>query len=135
MYNSEAEFRKALCNKLEQAAWFTQKIEAEGMNVGIPDLFVGKNWVQIFMELKLEKKPAPKPGQDLLVHWRPGQQAWAMKYYKRVRKSVWTVIQYINCIALVRNGSSMYQGGKVPYTHVQWFNDIADLIEFMEDLQ
>ena len=135
MFKSEAEFRRSLCSALDKNGWFTQKIEAEGMNVGIPDMYVGKNWLQMFFELKLEKTPAPKPGQDLLVHWRPGQQAWAIKYYKRVRKCVWTVIQYNNAIGLVRNGSSLYKDNIVPYTHVQWFRSIQDLIDSMEALQ
>lgn len=128
MYKDEAAFRKALCGKLAQYGWFTQKIESEGMNSGIPDLFIGKDYIQNFLELKLEKTDAPVYPADIKVHWRPGQQAWANKYYRSVKKCVLTVIQYNNLLAVVPTGRTIFKGNTVPFDTVIWYTGIQEFV-------
>ena len=128
MYSNEAEFRKALCKALEAEGFFTQKLEVEGMNVGVPDLFIGKSYIQEFFELKLEKCFAPKRGKPVKVHWRPGQQAWAYKYYKSVKKPVFTVIQYIDRLAVLTSFGVIYKDGIVDWSMLRWYNGIPDFV-------
>jgi hypothetical protein len=135
MYSSEAELRKALCKELESKGFFTQKLEVEGMNVGVPDLFIGRDYIQEFIELKLEKTPAPKKGKPVKVHWRPGQQAWAYRYYKSVHKPVFTVIQYSDRLAVLTSFGTVYKDGIVDWSLFRWFSGIKDFVsELTKDI-
>lgn len=129
MYSSEAELRKALCKELESNGFFTQKLEVEGMNVGVPDLFIGKCYIQEFIELKLEKCSAPKRGKPVKVHWRPGQQAWAYKYYKCINKPVYTVIQYDDKVAVLNTYGIVYKDNIVDWSLFRWYNSIKDFVK------
>lgn len=131
MFNSEAEFRTALCKALAAKGFFTQKLEVEGMNVGVPDLFVGKCYIQEFFELKLEKTPAPKKGKPVTVHWRPGQQAWAYKYFKRVNKPVFTIIQYNDRLAVLAQFDAIYKDNIVDWCMFRWYTDINDFVSYL----
>ena len=135
MLSNEAALRKALCTKLERFRWFTQKLEAEGMNAGIPDLIIGRNYVQMFVELKLEKTAAPSFDKGITVHWRPGQQAWAVKYYKSVRKCVWNLIQYNDRLALVYTGASVYKDNKVPASDIKWFKNLDSFCDWVTGVE
>lgn len=128
MFNSEAEFRTALCKALDAVGFFTQKLEVEGMNVGVPDLFVGKCYIQEFFELKLEKTPAPKKGKPVTVHWRPGQQAWAYKYYKRINKPVYTLVQYNDRLAVLEQLGTIYKDNIVDWSLFRWYTGINDFV-------
>lgn len=131
MFNSEAELRTALCKALNGKGFFTQKLEVEGMNVGVPDLFVGKYFIQEFFELKLEKTPAPKKGKPVTVHWRPGQQAWAYKYFKRVNKPVFTLIQYSDRLAVLALFGTIYEDNIVDWGSFRWYKDIDDFVSHL----
>lgn len=131
MFNSEAEFRTALCKALDKKGFFTQKLEVEGMNVGVPDLFAGKNFVQEFFELKLEKTPAPKKGRPVKVHWRPGQQAWAYKYFKRINKTVFTIIQYNDRLAVLAPFGTIYKDSMVDWHLFRWYTDINAFVSHL----
>lgn len=133
MFNSETEFRTALCKALDAKGFFTQKLEVEGMNVGVPDLFVGKNYIQEFFELKLEKTPAPKKGKSVTVHWRPGQQAWAYKYFKRVNKPVFTIVQYNDSLAVLSLFGTIYKDNVVDRDSFAWYTDINDFVSQLAD--
>lgn len=133
MFNSEAEFRTALCKALDARRFFTQKLEVEGMNVGVPDLFVGKHFIQEFFELKLEKTPAPKKGKPVTVHWRPGQQAWAYKYFKRINKPVFTVVQYEDRLAVLPLFGTIYKDNIVDWCLFRWYDNIADFVSHLAD--
>lgn len=128
MFNSEAEFRTALCKALDAKGFFTQKLEVEGMNVGVPDLLVGKHYIQEFFELKLEKTPAPKKGKPVTVHWRPGQQAWAYKYFKRINKPVFTIIQYNDRLAVLAQLGLIFKDNIVDWCLFSWYTDINDFV-------
>lgn len=128
MFNSEAEFRTALCKALAAKGFFTQKLEVEGMNVGVPDLFVGKHFIQEFFELKLEKTPAPKKGKPVTVHWRPGQQAWAYKYFKCINKPVFTIIQYNDKLAVLAQFGVIYKDNIVDWCLFRWYTGINDFV-------
>lgn len=135
MFNSEAEFRTALCKALDAKGFFTQKLEVEGMNVGVPDLFVGKCFIQEFFELKLEKAPAPKKGKPVTVHWRPGQQAWAYKYFKRIYKPVFTIIQYSDRLAVLAQFGVIYKDNIVDWGSFRWYSGINDFVsQLVEDI-
>ncbi len=131
MFNSEAEFRTALCKALDAKGFFTQKLEVEGMNVGVPDLFVGKHYIQEFFELKLEKAPAPKKGNPVKVHWRPGQQAWAYKYFKRINKPVYTLIQYEDRLAVLALFGTIYKDNIVDWCSFRWYAGINDFVSHL----
>lgn len=133
MFNSEAEFRTALCKALDTKGFFTQKLEVEGMNVGVPDLFVGKCYIQEFFELKLEKTPAPKKGRPVTVHWRPGQQAWAYKYFKRVKKPVFTLIQYEDRLAVLALFGTIYKDNIVDWCSFRWYAGINDFVSHLAE--
>lgn len=133
MFNSEAEFRMALCKALDAKGFFTQKLEVEGMNVGVPDLFVGKHYIQEFFELKLEKTPAPKKGKPVTVHWRPGQQAWAYKYFKRINKPMFTIIQYNDSLAVLPLFGIIYKDNIVDWGLFRWYTGINDFVSHIAE--
>ena len=113
MYKSENELRKAIEQVFADCGWFTQKIESSGMNTGIPDLFINKNGLSVWLELKLEKCKGPKQGASIKVDWRPGQQAWHKLYFlSNPIVPVLTVIQYLDCIIIVK-GTKIYEGRTV----------------------
>lgn len=131
MFNNETELRTALCKALDAKGFFTQKLEVEGMNVGVPDLFVGKHFIQEFFELKLEKTPAPKKGKPVTVHWRPGQQAWAYKYFKRINKPVFTLIQYNDSLAALALFGTIYKDNIVDWDSFRWYTGINDFVSHL----
>lgn len=87
---SEQAFSKALMRVFESAI----RIESGTTSVGIPDVYYWNTW----LELKNEKHLCRFPYK---VHWRPGQQAFAMHHLMYTGVPTFTVIRFSDCIALV----------------------------------
>lgn len=133
-FRRESDFRKTLCSVLEQASWFTQKIEAEGMNVGIPDMFICKGDYTFFLELKNENKSHIHYALDKVkVHWRPGQQAWAKRYFNATSIPVYTVIAYLNGYAIIPTGREVFYGNIVPISNITILGCIQDVVDYFNE--
>ena len=78
LYKSEGTFRLALKKFLEAHGWQVQIIEVGIINAGVPDLYVCKNGIEHWIELKNSRA-------SFADHWwidfRPGQQAWLRRNY------------------------------------------------------
>ena len=80
MYKNEAVFRGALVTVLRNKGWEVQPIEVGGINCGVPDLYMIKNGVEIWAELKNMYQCAKNL---LTIDFRKGQQAWLYRHAKQ----------------------------------------------------
>jgi hypothetical protein len=69
----EKKFSRALCPKLRELGWWVQPIESGETGLGIPDLYMAKNHVALWMELKAVHVNWPT---IMRLPFRPGQYAW-----------------------------------------------------------
>lgn len=133
--SDENKFRTTLCNKLKSAGIFTQKIEARDMGRGIPDmLMVNKEGLKL-IELKDEDCKLDLKADHVIVHWRPGQQAWAHELYisSKQKECVTTIIQYTNCYVLI-NMTKYFEYDAV-YSHEYLrFDTIKELLNYLDYL-
>lgn len=90
MYKSEALFSKALSASLKKRGIDVTRIETGLTSQGVPDMFIQGFGGDLWIELKNEPKITMTTlGQimigksNALVHWRPGQQAWALNYFDK----------------------------------------------------
>jgi hypothetical protein len=70
---AEKKFSRFLVEKLRIAGWWVQPIESSETAVGIPDLYLCKDGVSLWMELKALDKPWPNKQR---LPFRPGQYGW-----------------------------------------------------------
>lgn len=99
-YKNEADFRTKLCKELNKVKVFTQKLESEGMNSGIPDMIACRNHRVQPIELKYIKCDHTK-FKDIKVDWRPGQQAWAFNFHSEMLYPVITIVAFEDGYAVI----------------------------------
>lgn len=76
-YRNEAEFSKAVCGTLRKAGWFVQRIESGETGKGIPDIYaITPQGQAVWLELKRDHSEIGRVPYPVMIHWRPGQQAW-----------------------------------------------------------
>jgi len=73
---------------LLKKGYFFQRFEQEG----IPDLYIAKNGLVIWIELKVINKEC----NILKPDWRPGQLAWIYEHQKKGGDIIWLCLWYIN---------------------------------------
>jgi hypothetical protein len=83
MYSSEAKFSSALLTALKAKAkrLLIQRIESGETARGIPDLYLRNNVREYWLELK-NIKYGSVYDEKWKIPWRPGQKAWASRYYR-----------------------------------------------------
>ena len=75
-YRNEAAFSKAVCAHLRKQNWFVQRIETGSTGRGVPDIYaINPARQAMWLELK-RVHIAIKGRHQIVVPWRPGQQAW-----------------------------------------------------------
>ena len=131
MYKSESQFKRDLITNLEKKGWFCQKIESEGTGVGIPDLYITKDECSAWLELKNE--PANYNKGKIEVHWRPGQQAWAIHFAKKSIIPTATIIAFKNGIAAIRTGLELFQDNIVPAKNVCFYKNVQEFIDKLRE--
>jgi hypothetical protein len=99
MYKNEAAFSKAFCARLRRLGLVVTRIESGGTKRGIPDI----HWAGYGQEGWIELKNLHKTYRysDIQVSWRPGQQGWALEYYKHKKQPSLTIASCNNCILVV----------------------------------
>ena len=104
MYNTEAEFSKALCDKMRRDGRIDYtRIESHGTANGIPDLYVMAGFNQYWVELKNSKSASVNSLKTTIkVPWRPGQQAWFEQYRRHniCRYGV-TLMSAADCVFII----------------------------------
>lgn len=84
LFKNEREFSNKLIQQAKNYGFDVTRIESHGTSVGIPDMFIqgfGKDW---FVELKCDSSVSIYD-ERVKVKWRPGQQAWALRYFNAHR--------------------------------------------------
>jgi hypothetical protein len=95
MYKTEAEFSRALCDKLSRVGLFHQRIESGLTGRGVPDLYVVGARRELWIELK--NVTALRESDDLIIPWRAGQQAWMLRYHAATSRAVVTIVATRDC--------------------------------------
>lgn len=92
MYKSEAAFSRALVLNLKRHKHLlVQRIESGETGRGIPDLYLHTKRREVWMELK--NKPYDSVYDNTWkIPWRPGQQAWMLRYKRITGKLCITVV-------------------------------------------
>jgi hypothetical protein len=130
MYRNERAFSKALCTKLTEHGIFYQRIESGGTSAGIPDLYVRSLNVNRWLELKCIPT-ASINDESIIVPWRPGQKAWALKYLKASWEYVLTLCAVKDGFILIRMDTIILnKRGNI----IEGFIACPDLNALMEDL-
>jgi hypothetical protein len=100
VYRNEAAFSTALCAMLKRHYTIKiQRVESPITGVGIPDLYTRWPKQELWLELKRERGSAYEP--TVTVHWRKGQQAWALEYYKVAQQCVLTLAAFDDGILII----------------------------------
>lgn len=100
------------------------RIESHGTGVGIPDLFVqGFGW-DCWIELKCDMKQSIDQVM-FKVPWRPGQQAWMMRYFTAHNKNKCciTIMKVKGGMMLIAN-ARVFNNQEV-YTYPRCMGDTA----------
>ena len=95
MYKSEAAFGRALGAALKRRGAVVTRIETGLTSQGVPDMFVqfnGDLWLELKNEPDIDHSDLSKMLMHntytaATIHWRPGQQAWALNYYNKHNKN------------------------------------------------
>jgi hypothetical protein len=131
---TERDFVKSFCGKLKDKGFDITKIESPGTAPGIPDTFIQGNGFDWFVEFKRINKDLSEVG---IAHipWRPGQQAWAIRYLKAHKgsKCCCTIARYNNCIILIRH-TKIFDNNSVGYNDYYRFEPnerVETILSFM----
>lgn len=106
-YKNEAAFSRALSDALRKQGAIVTRIETGMTSQGVPDMFVQFADDDIWLELKNMPSLVMADILDkgfVKVQWRPGQQAWAMNYYRKHdrKKCTLTVVAGANHFFVIR---------------------------------
>jgi len=109
MKENEAALSRSLSAKFKTAGFDVIRIESHGTGNGIPDMFVQGYGIDMWIELKNDKvqeRPAQcdyKHAAPLYVSWRPGQVAWALRYYHshKFNKCTLTIVSLVDCYVII----------------------------------
>ena len=132
-YKSEAMFSRAFCRGLTERNIFYQRIESGETGRGIPDVYIRLKQREVWVELKNDYRISL---HDPLfqIKWRPGQQAWHLKY----KKAAGTHFCY-TCVAL-KDGFILipmrkrYLKNIVQSSDVWKFEKLADIFALIEGI-
>lgn len=83
---NEKQFGHSIIRELNNLGLDCTRIESHGTSVGIPDLFVQGYGYDMWIELKCDMKQSIEQAK-FKVPWRPGQQAWMMRYFNAHNKN------------------------------------------------
>lgn len=112
-FKNESSFKKYILDKLKQDGWFCQNLESRQTGVGIPDTFILKSIFHTYIEFKYDKTTMSEVDS---VAWRPGQKAWAFRYYNASTYVgmfgtshfvTWTVVGCTDGILLIKMAPSI----------------------------
>jgi hypothetical protein len=90
-YRNEQRFSQALLPVLNKRFKLVQRIESGETGRGIPDIYCRCKETEVWIELKNDYLQSIY-GHASLIHWRPGQQAWHLNYYRSSKQSVLTIV-------------------------------------------
>ena len=133
MYRSEAAFSRALRAAIKKDGMNVTAIETGSTSQGVPDLYItGCKTGDCWLELKNTYEDLTGV-EKFKVAWRPGQQAWHMRYFKAMRhKCVWTAVAHKKGIALIRMVMH-YKDNIVTYNQVPFrFKTVSQLSYFIK---
>ena len=131
MYKNEREFSQKFCSALKKRKMHPVQIETGLTQQGVPDLFVMAHGDDVWIELKNIWEYAPH-----VIPWRPGQQAWHLKYYKHhnKKKCVYTVCAMKQGYVVIKM-TKMFVDNIVHPEDVISFNSIDEVIDYVTSLQ
>ena len=89
---SEAAFAAVVMRLIPDAI----RIESGTTTVGIPDIYYWNTWI----ELKNIKRVLSSNG-NVVVPWRPGQQAFALKHFQCTGRHTYTMVRMSDCVLLI----------------------------------
>jgi len=97
---SEQQFSKSLLGALKRAGINCYRIESGETAVGIPDIYCIT--LDCWLELKNDRYHN-KNVKYIDVHWRPGQQAFAVQYFEahKHKKCTFTIVRLADSIAVI----------------------------------
>lgn len=95
----EADFSRSLSGRLAKEHIMVTRIESHGTGNGIPDMFVCGRGLDTWLELKADDKYSITD-KVIKVDWRPGQQAWALEYFRKHTTK--------NCLTLVKVSDGIF---------------------------
>lgn len=96
---SEQQFSKSLLAAFKRSNIECYRIESGETAVGIPDIYCMT--LDCWLELKNDKLHTRN--QTLEVHWRPGQQSFALQYLRahNNKRCTFTIVRLTDCIAVI----------------------------------
>lgn len=113
---TEKELYQWLKERMNKCSIDTVRIESNATSVGIPDVFAQGRGDDLWVELKVDLIPMEQAlRQGVKIAWRPGQKAWALRYYNshyrlnvdadgvyRMYKCAWVAVLLADSIGLIR---------------------------------
>lgn len=124
-YCNEAAFSKAVCAHLRKQNWFVQRIETGSTGRGVPDIYaISPDRQAMWLELKRVHINA-KGRHQIVVPWRPGQQAWLHQVTK-MGQTAMTLIACNDCIVMARHWH-LYKNDILPLSQCQKIPSISAL--------
>jgi hypothetical protein len=93
MYSSESAFSSALLTAINAKAkrLLIQRIESGETARGIPDVYIRNKTREYWIELKNVKRLSVN-NTCWQIPWRPGQKAWASRYYRCAGLCSFTIV-------------------------------------------
>jgi hypothetical protein len=113
-YRNEAHFVRALLPILNANSSVVQRIESGTTGRGIPDIYCRFKRTEVWIEAKNSHRYSIYDTQ-FMVKWRPGQQAWHLRYYKECKRPVLTIQAMADGFILVPLRKH-YKGNMVPFS-------------------
>lgn len=148
MYRSEAAFSKALGASLKNRGIDVTRIETGLTSQGVPDMFIQGFGGDLWIELKNEPKiNVTTLGQTMFkknsvtIHWRPGQQAWALNYYNKHNKNKCSLtIVACDGFFIIVPMTCKFTNNKILVHEFSYFTTLSDLtndivrrVQYQED--
>ena len=138
---TEKELYQWLKERMNACSIDTMRIESNATSVGIPDVFAQGRGDDLWIELKVDLIPMEQAmRQGVKIAWRPGQKAWALRYYKKhERITTETVMTAAERISLMQGKRGTYgtpmpvRTNKVTMVAVL-LSDCVGLIRMTEDM-
>ena len=107
MWDKEKDFAKYIMTKLKNEGTDCTRIETGSTTNGMPDLWIQVSDDDYFIELKNIHHDLPAicdiEVASEIIPWRPGQQAWALRYKAHHKsKCSWTVVGMNDGVIFIR---------------------------------
>lgn len=102
MYKTEADFSRAITQKLKSHGCVITRIESHGTGNGIPDMYVQYPDFDCWIELKNTKASIFERLKK--ISWRPGQQSWMLEYkHMHNKRCCLTIVACADGYIIIRN--------------------------------